>query len=187
VTAALIKSGSSDIARWADPANLARSWSNRAKAAAARIKPASRVLDLGAGNMDLLGFLRPGCKYIPADIVSRGPDCFVVDLNADEYPAIDVDVTTLLGVIEYLHRPDRVLRKAAKRSKMLIASYVTNWHGSVQQRRGMGWVNDFRRDDLVKLFSGAGWSIAEMRTLKPRWRNWEYLVVATRGNVAPAQ
>lgn len=178
-TADLIKTRASDVGRWANPANLARSWSGRAKLAAAYIPSGSRVLDLGAGNMELGNFLPPGCTYIPADIVSRCEGCLVADLNAGVFPEIEADCTTILGVLEYLHRPEQTLREAAEHAKRLIFSYVTFWHGSTEYRRGMGWVNDFRRADLDAMLTVSGWKIEAAQTLKLRWRTREYLMACS--------
>jgi hypothetical protein len=152
----------------------------RAKIAAAHIPAGARVLDVGAGNMALRGFLRSGCVYTPADVVKRCDDCLVVDLNAGQFPDVRAHYVTLLGVLEYLHCPEAVLRESAKHADHLIFSYVTHWHGAQATRRGMGWVNDFTLADIEHLAESAGWKIDAKRLLKLRWRTREYLMVCSK-------
>jgi len=178
-TADLMRARSSDVVRWADVTSLARSWSLRAERAGAHIPGGSRVLDLGAGNMDLQNHLPLGCTYIPADIVSRCEGCLVVDLNAGEFPDVEADCVTLLGVLEYLHSPEETLRKARERVGRLIFSYAAYWHGRTDYRRGMGWVNDFRRADLEAMLARLGWRIDVVQNLKLRWRTREYLIACS--------
>ena len=183
-TQGLIAEKGSDFARWSNAASLAAGWSKRAAKAAKLIEPDSIVLDIGAGSMAFGSWLPDGCKYIPADIVSRSEGCLVVDLNAGEFPDVRADVVSMLGVLEYLHDPATVLAKASKSHPTLIVSYVTRWHGTESYRRGLGWVNDFTKSGILGLLSNSGWQIDAAHLLKMRWRTREYLFRCSSRHIA---
>jgi hypothetical protein len=111
--------------------------------------------------------------------VSRCEGCLIVDLNAGEFPNVEADCVTLLGVLEYLHCPEETLRKVMEHVGRLIFSYATFWHGRTDYRRGMGWVNDFRSDDLYAMLASLGWRIDAVQNLKLRWRTREYLIACS--------
>lgn len=174
-TNALKEAGQSDVERWSNPLSFATVWKSRAKRAAKLVQPGASVLDIGCGAMALRDFLPEGCTYMPADIVSRTPDCIVVDLNTGPYPAIGSDAVTMLGVLEYIRDPDSVLRQARKYHDQLIFSYVTHARGSVESRRAMGWVSDFTLKDICGTVQRTGWRLDSKRCIKRRWRTSEYL------------
>lgn len=165
-TEQLISEGRSDTERWADTGNLASQWDSRAAMAARYIPGGQRVLDIGAGAMALRGLLAPGCSYCPADIVSRGPDCRVVDLNKGEFPAGSYDWVTFLGVLEYVHDPKATLAKARAAAPNALVTYCTMNNGDPQVRRGMGWVNDHTQPEFEALLAAAGWTLREVAEVK---------------------
>ena len=55
------------------------------------IPKGSVVLEFGAGRRQTEKWLDAGCTYIPSDVVSRGPDTIVLDLNSSTLP----DLTSL--------------------------------------------------------------------------------------------
>jgi hypothetical protein len=179
-TKELMRRGESDRSRWAMPDSLASAWRTRAARAAALIPPGSRVLDLGAGRMELRQFLPAGCTYIPADIVPREEGCLVADLNKGEFPDVSVDCVSLLGVLEYVHAPDRLLARCAQSADRLVLSYCVYQHGSTDRRRGLGWVNDMRLGELERVLTEAGWRVEKTQRLKLRWTNSEYLLLCTK-------
>jgi len=158
-TESLIAAKASDLGRWRDSANLASQWADRSKLAAALIgSGARRVLDVGAGDMALRGFLPADCDYTPADIVSRGPDCLVADLNQQQFPPGQYDCVTFLGLLEYLHDPSWALVMAARAAPALVVSYCADTSGDRAYRRGLGWVNDFTKAAFEEALAVAGWS-----------------------------
>jgi hypothetical protein len=176
LTEELIARKATDLARWEDGANLATQWDGRAKLAAELIgSEARRVLDLGAGAMTLRSFLPAACDYVPADVARRSDDCLVIDLNQQQFPAGAFDVVTFLGVLEYIHDPAWPLRMAAGAAAGLVVSYCTEVSGDTAYRRGLGWVNDFTKDQFEALLRQAGWRIEACGLYKQNAANAQYL------------
>lgn len=157
LTEELMREKRTDVARWAPLENLATQWDARAEMAARLIPPGQRVLDVGAGAMALKALLAEGCRYTPADVVSRCEGCFVADLNKGEFPAGEYDWVTLLGVLEYVHDVTGALRRAAAVAPNLVVTYCTDVGGDPLPRRGMGWVNDLSREAFEAALRAAGW------------------------------
>jgi hypothetical protein len=129
--------------------------------------------------MELAKHLAPSCRYQPADIVARSPDCIVVDLNREGFPTSDCDAVTMLGVLEYVCDPNAILKAARSRHSLMILSYVTHCAGSIQARREMGWFNDFTRRSLEAVLDQCGWNVRSVTSIKRRWRTAEYLFALT--------
>jgi hypothetical protein len=177
-TERLIREGASDAGRWAQMDSLATQWDARAAMAARYIPAGQRVLDIGAGAMALGAQLGPGCSYFPADIVSRGPGCQVVDLNKGEFPAGQYDWVTFLGVLEYVHEPIPALARARCVAPNAIVTYCTMNNGDVQVRRGMGWVNEYSRPQFEGLLATAGWTVRDVAEVKRGPGNIQLMFVA---------
>ena len=180
-TERLIRDGSSDTERWAKLESLATQLDSRAAMAARYIPAGQRVLDIGAGAMALRTQLAAGCSYFPADIVSRGPECQVVDLNKGEFPTGQYDWVTFLGVLEYVHDPVAVLARARAAAPSAVITYCTVNNGDVEVRRGMGWVNDYTRAEFEALLAGAGWMVREVAEVKRGPGNIQFMFVAQAG------
>jgi hypothetical protein len=157
LTEALMRERRTDLARWADAENLATQWDARAQMAARMIPAGQSVLDVGAGAMALKALLAEGCRYTPADVVSRCEGCLVADLNKGEFPAGEYDWVTLLGVLEYVFDVAAALRRAAAGAPNLIVTYCCYVGGDPLPRRGLGWVNDLDREAFEALLRTAGW------------------------------
>jgi hypothetical protein len=180
-TERLIREGASDAERWANLGSLATQWDARAVMAARHIPAGQRVLDIGAGAMTLRGQLAPGCSYFPADIVSRCPDCQVVDLNKGEFPVGEYDWVTFLGVLEYVHEPIPALVRARAAASNAVVTYCTMSNGEVQTRRGMGWVNEYSRAQFESLLVTAGWTVRDVSEVKRGPGNIQFMFVAQAG------
>jgi hypothetical protein len=180
-TERLIREGGSDTQRWAKLESLATQWDSRAALAARYVPAGQRVLDIGAGAMALRGQLAAGCSYFPADIVSRGADCQVVDLNKGEFPTGQYDWITFLGVLEYVHDPVAVLVRARSAASNAIITYCTMNNGDAQVRRGMGWVNDYTRPEFEAVLRTAGWIVREVAEVKRGPGNIQLMFVAQAG------
>jgi hypothetical protein len=68
------------------------------------------VADLGCGkSQHLRALLKPHCKYIPIDYVSRSADTLVCDFNNESFPQITVDVVFISGVLSQVRDVQRFL------------------------------------------------------------------------------
>lgn len=126
--------------RWADPTTtFGHRHPARARDVANRIIAfgIGSILDIGCGDMKLGEHLREaGIAYHPADVVSRCPECLVVDLNKEEVPIVDAECAVLIGVTEYLADPVRVLRDISIKYRRILITlspaqtiYEQVWHG----------------------------------------------------------
>lgn len=129
---------------------------------AAQFIPAgSRVFDVGCGAMTLEKFLPEQSLYQPCDVVARDARTVVCDLNQDELPETHVsnsDIITLLGVIEYLYHPEKILQQIARLDKTVLVSYcepdILTYHRSPMER-----VNNLSAEAFVAMVQAAGFSI----------------------------
>lgn len=158
-TAHYIAARSSDGPRWADPDAMPQGAEVRADAAAALIAPGSSVLDLGCGAMALRDRLPAGCRYVPADLIARGEDTVLLDLNQGQFPDGEFDVVALLDVIDYLHAPGAVLAKCRQAAPTLILSCHPHAGGDVRARRQRGFFSDLTERDLETALQQAGWRV----------------------------
>lgn len=143
-----------------------------------------RVLDIGAGAMALGSLLPANCTYTPADVVERCPGCQVVDLNKQEFPVGHYDWVTFLGVLEYVHDIIWPLRNALKAASKLVVTYCSDIGADPAGRRGLGWVNDYSKQDFEELLTSVGWSIESCKQVKRGPTNIQYMYscVASQSN-----
>ena len=125
-------------------------WPARAKQAALlleslQLPQGSTLLDLGCGNQTVRAMLPPGIEYRPFDRIQRTPDTTVVDLAVD-LPNATGDVVTILGVLEYLPDPRRILQWAARNCRHLILSY--NDCREPQRRAQQHWHSTLGLDEI---------------------------------------
>lgn len=154
---AVIAAGGTDRPRWEDPAQLEAAWDQRAARAAAFIPRGAAVLDLGCGAMALERFLPMGCRYQPCDLTARDARTLVCDFNAGEFPAGQAcDVATVLGVLEYIYDAPAFLKRLRALNCPVVMSYCLAGDRGPADRRALGWVNDFTRDQLSGLIAAAG-------------------------------
>jgi hypothetical protein len=132
----LVAEQATDVDRWSNRESFPPQWAYRASLAAQMIAAHSRVLDIGAGAMDLEKVLPEGCEYQPSDLVSRDERTIVCDLNKGEFPqGAAADVVTVLGVLEYITEPLELLRKVRALNRPLVCSYsITD--GGAQEGAG---------------------------------------------------
>ena len=175
-TRSLMESGMSDTPRWAQPSNLKSEWRSRAAIVASLIPADASVLDLGCGAMDLERELGTKATYMPADLVARDGRTIIVDLNGDEIPDIHADVVTMLGVLEYIHRPDRLLTSMAKRWPHAIITYNPADLDQGRDRRTHGWFNDLTSAELVSKADRAGYRLVGIVPHGTRERIYEFCV-----------
>jgi hypothetical protein len=159
--------GRSDYGRWADPGNLEQWWESRTQKLAGMIPPATRVIEFGAGRRRLEAYLDPGCTYLASDLVARGPDTFICDLNRRPLPdltALRPQVAVFAGVLEYLRDLSSVVAWLSTHVRYCVASYavmeragrVGTLTGGVRRtywRTYHGYMNAYSESELLTLFA----------------------------------
>jgi hypothetical protein len=156
----LVAVQATDVDRWSERGSYAPEWSRRAGLAAQMIPAYAKVLDIGAGAMDLERVLPEGCEYLPSDLVAHDPRTIVCDLNAGEFPAgVRPDVVTLLGVLEYVRQPLEVLRNIRALNCPLVCSYSIVDRAPDLDRAAQGWINSYDFAGLEGLMRQAGFAL----------------------------
>jgi hypothetical protein len=164
-----------DTKRWAELDSFEAGWGSRTELIAELVPAHTRVLEFGAGTRQLERLLDPTCIYIPSDLVERGPDTFVVNLNQRPLPSLATiapDVVVFAGVLEYLRRiPELATWLAAETAQCVVtyecaAGRPRSWRRLVEslRRAQSGWVNTYDEDELVAMFAAAGFDATERRT-----------------------
>jgi hypothetical protein len=155
--------GYSDVTTWSKIKNLRPEWEERTAIAAKFLPTHSSILEFGAGTMALRKHLPEGCSYIPSDLVKRGPDTIICDLNNNDLQKLPkVDVTVFLGVLEYVNNLRRILPILKSNCKMVVCSYATLDDRNlirILKRRANGWVNDYSDKEIRKLFQENGFEL----------------------------
>ncbi len=181
-----IEAGQTDLTRWSDPKQLEPAWEARAVMAADFIAAGTRVLDIGCGAMKLERHLPFGAKYQPCDVVARDNRTIVADLNTQGLPVDAVkaaDLVTMLGVWEYIYKPEALFQAFAATGKPILCSYCdVNFTASIDRRRMLGWVNDFTLDQFIGLARDAGYRASLVKQVDAL----QYLIRFDRGLLAAA-
>ena len=159
--------GRSDYERWADPSNLEAWWESRTQKLAPMIPVGTRVLEFGAGRRRLEAYLDSSCTYMASDLVERGPDTFVCDLNRRPLPDLDAlrpDVAVFAGVLEYIRDVPSLIDWLSAHVRYCVVSYAlidrsrfarspiagarrTYW------RTYHGYMNAYSEPELLALFA----------------------------------
>lgn len=158
-----------DYKRWSDPQNLYSSWASRTERAAELLPAHSRVIEFGAGNRILEGYLDPSCTYTPCDLVDRGPGTIVCDLNKRPLPDFGpntYDAAVIMGVFEYLTDVPGVVDWLGGMVSTVVLSYACPDTAHQSRRAALGtvdrvsrgWMNSYREDELRAMFAGSGFA-----------------------------
>ena len=80
--------------------------------------------------MALSEFLPLGCSYTPSDIVDRGLNTIVCDINAPTLPLFPPhQVAVFSGVLEYVWDVPRLIKHLSPGIEMFVLSYaITEMH-----------------------------------------------------------
>ena len=102
-------------------------WTDRAQKAGQLIKglplrQGDSLADIGCGLQTLRRLIPSQIQYIPIDKVQRSSDTIVLDLN-QAAPNQQFSVTVMLGVLEYLERPEMMLKWCINNSSYFIFSF----------------------------------------------------------------
>jgi hypothetical protein len=164
--------GQTDLARWMDTSNFDTDWEERTRLMARIVPKHSRVIEFGAGKRQLESYLDPSCSYVPSDVIDRGGNTIVLDLNSRPLPDLThlkLDVAVFAGVLEYISDLDSVVLWLSDQVAMCVASYgcahtrprtVGRFKETIR-RTGAGWINTFTEDALVQTFGAGGFVLTE--------------------------
>ena len=163
--------GTADLGRWTQIENHDVRWSERSRLIAGLIPAGARVIEFGAGRRTTETFLKPGCRYFPSDLVSRGDDTIICDLNHRPLPdlrSLALDAAVFGGVLEYLQDLRSVISWLAGSVTLCVASYECarsqpRTFGRFQEqisRAWSGWVNTYDEEELMTLFHEAGFVLS---------------------------
>jgi hypothetical protein len=161
-----------DFARWIDTSNFDTDWEERTRLMARIVPKHSRVIEFGAGKRQLESYLDPSCSYVPSDIVDRGGNTIVLDLNSRPLPDLShlkLDVAVFAGVLEYISDLNSVVLWLSNQVAMCVASYgcastrprTLGRFKETIRRTGAGWINTFTEDALLQTFGAAGFILTE--------------------------
>ena len=157
----------SQLDRWSDEEQLNPDWDERTLKLAKLISPMSRVLEFGAGRRFLESALPEGCTYTPSDIVSRGEDTIVCDLNSETLPNFfGYHVAVFGGVLEYIHNVPRLIAYLSAQVGEIVASYA-HLENNRRNRKSNGWVNSYGLREFLKIFESNGYECKYLGS----WRN----------------
>src|ERR1700742_4337101 len=78
--------GRTDLAAWGDTSNSDKEWEDRHELIGRIVPKHTRVIEFGAGKRQLESYLDPTCSYFPSDLVDRGGNTIVLDLNSRPLP-----------------------------------------------------------------------------------------------------
>ena len=164
-----------DHRRWTSANGLQHWWDERTQLIATMVPPGTRVIEFGCGRRVLEHHLPRGCTYVPSDIVERGPDTVVCDLNASRLPDLrhlGLQVAVFSGVLEYVADVGAVARWLAGLGiQTCIASYDA-WPaglglvGSFRERARRlqnGYMSALSEESLLRCFA-----VAQMRCVEVR-------------------
>jgi hypothetical protein len=165
--------GRADIMRWQNASGF-DDWGERTRLIARLVPHGTRVIEFGAGGRALEGQLDASCVYLPSDIINRGANTLILDLNVRPLPdlrALQLDVAVLAGVVEYLADFHSFADWLSQQVRMCIVSYecAHTQPGSFDRvretirRTGAGWVNTFDEDEFVEVFRSAGFTVKDTR------------------------
>ena len=164
--------GQTDLARWIDTSEFDTDWEERTRLMARIVPKHSRVIEFGAGKRQLESYLDPSCSYIPSDVVDRGGNTIVLDLNSRPLPDLShlkLDVAVFAGVLEYISDLDSVVLWLSSQVAMCVASYgcahtrpgTLGRFKETIRRTGAGWINTFTEDTLRQTFEAGGFILTE--------------------------
>jgi hypothetical protein len=163
-----------DVSRWRNAERFPDDWEERTRLIAQLVPKGTRIIEFGAGKRNLEPQIDPSCTYIPCDIVSRGENTLVLDLNARPLPTLRnlrPDVAIFAGVIEYLSDLKSIVTWLSQQVTTCILSYecaqTEPWClarlRETIRRTGSGWVNTFSEEELVGIFRSGGFTPTERK------------------------
>jgi hypothetical protein len=158
---AVVEARRTDYFRWSNRSNYDPLWAERLAIAVSFLGSALWVVDLGCGAQDLRGLLPPEVFYLPMDIVGWTADTLTCDINAGLLPPDYLelaDVCCMMGVLEYVYDPDRLMAALSGTVETLIVSYNATDFSAIERHRN-GWVNSLSVADFLALLDRHGYRV----------------------------
>lgn len=144
---------------WKDIEYFDTAWMNRTKTMASYIPVDKTVLDLGCGQMWLKNFLKMKAYY-PVDYKKRGDETIVCNFNKHEFPNVNTDYVFVAGCMEYVVDFEWFVKQIVTHSNNCVISYCClEEFPDLDRRRGLTWVNNLSKNDLIKLFTSNGMTL----------------------------
>lgn len=166
-TIALRKREESDLDRWKNSRALDASWNERTYIMASFIKPGSKIIEFGAGNMSLKTRLPKGCVYQASDIISRHPGIIECDLNKGIHIDLsEYDTAIFSGVLEYVYNIENVVAQITGNIENIVLSYACS-DISNAPRLDRGWLSDYTKAELEDIFKLYDYEVLDYK----EWRN----------------
>jgi hypothetical protein len=167
----------SDLNRWSSDQVFPANWNARTSVMAAKLPAKVKsVADFGCGAMALRDSLAEGVAYVPVDIVPRGEDTIVIDLNAPVLPPLPkADAAFFSGTLEYVIDLPRLIETVCAMYPYVACSYVTApmTQTDCERRRSFGWVTDFRLSEIIALFEAHHFIVLKL----DRWHRQSLLLL----------
>lgn len=140
---------------------------------------AARVIDLGAGDCDLLKYIPKNTTYIPIDIK------YNINLNKNPEEILKygrVNYVFCSGILEYIHNLERILKLISTIADNIILSYnpVREWDstGLPLPPRDSKWVNAFTLKEIQILLKKYNYHINDECIIQ--YRPFEVILFAAR-------
>ena len=116
--------------------------------------------------MALRRHLPSACTYHPADLYQWTSDVRQVDIDKRIFPEGAFDYVVLLGVLEYLAKPQLAFHFAKCCASAMVISYCYPITPDIRTRELSGWVNAFSPDELRYFAQENGWKITQSETFR---------------------
>lgn len=174
VHAARARNTGAEVGAW--PERMHAAW-DMFRAQVPQDEPALNVADFGCGQQKLRTLLPQGWSYAPYDYRSRSPDTRVCDFS-ETLPDCRHDVIFMLGVLEYLPAPAKLLRQALSQARWTVFSCVYGWAPLRSLREG--WSRRLSWSEVEQCIAESG---AQVRAYQD-WGKGGGLWVCERGGAA---
>lgn len=177
------------------PPGALRGWLEGTRSAAALwVEPGSRVIEVGCGACEMLGFLRGcGCEVVGTEIdrnvasiaARQGLDIRIGPYQADQFPESYFDAALLNQVVEHVTSPDTLLAGLGRNLRpggqlVVTTPNVSGLGRRLFRRRWLHWHLPYHRHcfsprSLSFLAEGAGFTVSMMRTITPAsWAQYQW-------------
>ncbi|OAI55812.1 hypothetical protein AYO49_01040 [Verrucomicrobiaceae bacterium SCGC AG-212-N21] len=135
------------------------------------------MIEFGAGQRQLEKLLDENCIYIPSDLVARGPNTIICDLNEPPLPDLrncGAKIAVFGGVLEYVKDVSAVARWLTEIGiEKCVASFdaapakpsFVGWTRERLRRLYFGYMNNLTEAQFLQCFESAGMICRE----KHRW------------------